>query len=119
MRYLPRPGRETTSANEYSGSWKLPSSGAGVLRRYLLQSFQELLGRTHFFKPLLFRLKLRRMYASASAAQFYRVLQMQHLVIDDVLNHISRNLGMIEHAAHHDGIVRRIIVAQPIACTLA
>src|SRR5947207_3163737 len=43
------------------------------------------------------------------------MLQVQHLVIDEVFNGISRNVRTIKDAADHDGIVRRIVVSQALA----
>src|SRR5581483_5792384 len=50
------------------------------------------------------------MHASSAAAQLDRMLQVQHLVIDDVLQNIMRHRGMVEDAADDDGIVRRVVV---------
>ena len=47
------------------------------------------------------------------------MLEVKHLVIHDVLDRETGNPGMVEDAAHHDGIVRRIVVAQAIAGMVA
>ena len=65
-------------------------------------------------KPLLC-LEFRRVYAAAAAAQFYRMLQVEHLVIDDVFDRVARNPRLVEDAAYHDGVVGGIVVAEPVA----
>src|SRR5947209_16132294 len=40
---------------------------------------------------------------------------MQHLVVDDVFQHVSRYGGMIKNAANDDRIVRRIVVSENAA----
>ena len=47
------------------------------------------------------------------------MLQVQHLVIDNVLNSAPRHMGVIEDAAHDDGVVRRIVVAEGAARMVA
>ena len=79
------------------------------------QPLQERVRLGHPRKHFLFRLELRRVHASPAPTQSYRMLQMQHLVVDDVLQHVARHLGMIEYAADDDRVVRRIVVAQDAA----
>jgi len=47
------------------------------------------------------------------------MLQVQHFVVEDVLNRRTGNSGMIEDAADYDRIVRRIVMAKSIAGTIA
>ncbi len=59
------------------------------------------------------------MHAPAAASQPDRVLEVQHLVIDDVLHRELGDSRVIEDAAHHDGVVSGIVMPQPVACVLA
>src|SRR5207302_10637949 len=63
-----------------------------------------------------FCLELRRVHAPAAAAQLYRMLQVQHLVIHDVIEYVRGHRRMVEDAADDDGIVRRIVVPENPAC---
>src|SRR5579871_3409680 len=83
-----------------------------------LQSLQECLRLFHARKQLLFRLKLCRMDAAAAAAQFDRMLQVQHFVIKDVLQDIAWHSGVIENPADDDGVVRGIVMPQAVAGAL-
>ena len=74
--------------------------------------FQELLYFVQLGEEFFFRLKFGRVHTAAAAAQSYRVLEVEHLVIHDVLDGGAGNAGMVEDAAHHDGIVRRVVVAR-------
>src|ERR1051326_4709269 len=58
------------------------------------------------------------MDASAASAHLDRMLQVKHLVIDNVLNGKARNAGVVEYPADHDCIMRRIVMSQPVARTL-
>ena len=62
-------------------------------------------------KEFLFRLEFRRMHASAAAAKLHGMLEVEHLVIDDVLHCVARNPGVVEDTAHDDGVVGRIVMA--------
>ena len=55
------------------------------------------------------------MHAPAAAPQLHRMLQVQHLVVDDVFEYISGYRRVIEDATDDDGIVRRIVVAEDAA----
>jgi hypothetical protein len=66
-------------------------------------------------EKLFFCLKVGRVHTAAAAPKSYRMLEVEHLVIHDVFDGETGNPGMIEDAAHHDGIVRGIIVAEAIA----
>lgn len=49
---------------------------------------------------------------SPAAAELYGVPQMEHFMVDKILNGIERYERGIENAADDDGVMRRIIVAQ-------
>src|ERR1700728_674776 len=76
------------------------------------QSLQKSVGLCPVRKQLLLRLKLDRVHASAASPQPDGMLQMKHLVVDDVFQHVRRHGKVIENAADDDGIVRRVVVAQ-------
>ena len=54
------------------------------------------------------------MDAAAAAVELHRMPQVQHLVINDVLDSISGNRRMIEDPADNDGVVGRVIVAEQV-----
>ena len=68
---------------------------------------------------LLFGLEFRGVHTAAAAAQFYGVLQVKHLVVDDIFDGVARNARVVEDAAHHDGVVGRIVMAEPVASVVA
>src|ERR1700726_2823952 len=70
-------------------------------------------------EQFLLRLKLGGVHAPAAAPQSHRVLQVEHLVIDDVLDRGARNTGMVEDAANDNRIVRGIVVAEAVAGPVA
>ncbi len=59
------------------------------------------------------------MHTPAATSQPHRVLEVQHLVIDDVLHCEPRDSRVIEDAAHHDGVVGGIVMPQAVARVLA
>src|SRR5207237_4873625 len=83
------------------------------------QVLQELLGVIQVRKELFLGHKLRRMHTTPAASEFDRMLEVQHLVINDVLDSVTRHPRMIEHPAHHDGIMRRIVMVQAVAGMIA
>src|SRR6476646_4929651 len=52
------------------------------------------------------------MHLATAAAKLDGMPQVQHLVIDEILDGIERDARRIENAADDDGVVRGIIVAQ-------
>src|SRR5260370_36524858 len=55
------------------------------------------------------------MHASSAPPQLDRVLQVQHLVEEDVFNRVARHARVVEDAADDDGVVGRVIVAKAAA----
>lgn len=55
------------------------------------------------------------MNTTAAAAKLYRMLKVKHFVIDNVLDGVARYPLVVEGAAHHDGIVSRIIMRKASA----
>ena len=66
-------------------------------------------------KQSLFIMKFPRMYAAAAPPHFHGMLQMQHLVKQNVLDRITRHPRMIKNAADDNRIVRRIVMPQTAA----
>jgi hypothetical protein len=66
-------------------------------------------------KQSLFIMKFPRVHAAAAPPHFYRMLQMQHLVKQNVLDRITRHPRMIKNAADNNRIVRRIVMSQTAA----
>ena len=54
------------------------------------------------------------MNAAAAAVQLYWMLQVQHFVIDEVLNHVMGHVRAIEDTADNDGVVRGIIMTEAL-----
>ena len=55
------------------------------------------------------------MHAPSTPSQLDRVLQMQHLVEEDVFDSVSRDVRVVEDAADDDGVVRGVVVAEAAA----
>jgi hypothetical protein len=53
--------------------------------------------------------------AAASGLHADGMLEVQHLVVEQILDGAARSVGAIEDAADHDGIVGRVIVAEHAA----
>src|SRR6266853_2095541 len=66
-------------------------------------------------KQSLFIMKFPRVYAAATPSHFHRMLQMQHLVKQNVLDRITRHPRMIKNTADDNRIVRRIVMPQTAA----
>src|SRR5512146_533803 len=70
-------------------------------------------------KELFFFLEFLSVNAAPGSAHLHRMPQVQHLVVDEVLDRLSRNARVVEDAAHNDCIVRRVVVAQHVAGVIA
>ena len=70
-------------------------------------------------EEFLLRLKLRRVYAPPATAQSHRMFKVQHLVIQNVLDGITRDSRMIENPAYDNRIVGWIVMAQAVSCVIA
>lgn len=66
-------------------------------------------------EELFFGLELGGMNAAAAAAQFDRVLEVKHFVIDDVFDGVARNARMVEDTANDNGVVGRVVVPEAVA----
>src|ERR1039458_86451 len=61
-------------------------------------------------ETFLFSAKRRRMNAPAASGRLDGMLYVQHLVIEDVLDHHGRNVGAIERSVEHDGMMGDIVM---------
>ena len=80
-----------------------------------LQALEEGVGVGDAREEFFFCLEVGRVHASAAAAQPDGMLQVEHLVVDDVFQHKARDAGMIKDTADDDGIVRRVVVSEDTA----
>jgi len=78
-------------------------------------AFEEFFGSLELWKKPFLGLKFGRMHAAAAASELDRMLEVQHLVINDVIHDIAGNMRVIESAADDDGIVSRVVVAEPVS----
>src|SRR5882762_5483498 len=92
-----------------------PPGGTGETPVAPLNNAQEFVCLLQFRKVLFFCQKFGGMHASPAPPQLDRVLQVQHLMEQDVFDCVARHARMVEDAADHDGIVRRIVVAKAAA----
>jgi len=76
---------------------------------------QKHLGANEFGEQFFLFQKLSRMHASPAPPQLDWVLQMQHLVEEDVFDSIARHAWVVEDAADDDGVVCRVIVPEAAA----
>src|SRR5258708_34220794 len=79
------------------------------------QALQERLRPLQLRKQLLLSLKLGGVYAAPAAAQPDRMLQVEHLVVNDIFHGVARNQELVKDAADDNRIVRRIVVAEDAA----
>ena len=63
-------------------------------------------------EELLLRLELLAMNAAPAAAHLHRMLEVQHLVVQDVLDGVAGHQRMVEDTAHHDGVMGGVVVCQ-------
>src|SRR5229473_1203006 len=76
---------------------------------------QKLLGANEFGEQFFLFLKLPRVHASPTPTQPDRVLQMQHLVKQNVFHGVARHARMVEDAADDYSVVGGIVVAEAAA----
>jgi len=76
------------------------------------QAFQELLCLFELREEFFFFTEGCGMHQPPAAAELHRMPQVQHLMIDKVLNGIKRDTRGIKDAADDDCVMRRIIVAK-------
>lgn len=72
-----------------------------------------------FWKHFLFAPKFAGMHTPAYTSQLHRMLQVQHLVENDIFDGVTRNAGIIKDAADYDRVVCRIVMPQSAARVMA
>src|SRR4030081_3820831 len=92
-----------------------PPGGAGEMAVAPLDHAQEFARLLPFWEALFFRQKFARVHASPAPSQPDWVLQVQHLVKQNVFDRIARHARAVEDAADDDGVVGRIVVAEATA----
>ena len=85
--------------------------------------FRQLLQKPlHFLylgEQLFFCLKFRGVHTAPRTPQSHGMFQVQHLVVNDVIDRVLGNPGMVKNAADYDGIVGRIVVSQAVTLVIA
>src|SRR5262249_17021415 len=76
------------------------------------QVLQILLRRLQMGAQLLFLFDRSRMNAAPAAAQLHGVPQVEHRMVDQILQRVLRARSAVKNATHHDGVVRGIVVSQ-------
>jgi hypothetical protein len=66
-------------------------------------------------KETLFGLKLAGMHTAPAGFDANGMLEVQHLVVEEVLNGAARGVGSVEDATDDDSVVRGVIVAEHAA----
>ena len=84
----------------------------GLLLVQRAQSFQKIFCFFELRKQLFFLLKGRGMHDAPTAAELDGMTQVQHLMIDKILNGIARNARGIKNAAYDNSVMRGIIMAK-------
>src|SRR5689334_25447176 len=55
------------------------------------------------------------MNTATAAVQLHRMLQVKHLVVNEVLDSVSRHIRPIEYTANDDGVVCGIVMSEALA----
>ena len=80
---------------------------------------QELFRMGQVREEVFFCLELARVDTPAAASQFDWVLQVEHLVVEDVLDDEAWNAGIVEYAADDNRVVGGIVVAEAVTGVFA
>src|ERR1700722_19035424 len=89
----------------FAASWRCKTRASS-------DRLQIFLGFLPLGEQAFFHLKLAGMDAAPASADLDWMLQMQHLVIKQILHRITRRSLPVENAAHHNRVVRGIVVAE-------
>jgi hypothetical protein len=73
------------------------------------------LGLFEMREETLLGLELAGVNAAASGFDAHGMLEVQHLVVEKILDGAARSIGAVEDAADHDGVVRGVVVAEHAA----
>ena len=77
-----------------------------------LEAFEVGFGLVELREETLFGLKLARVDAAAAGFDADGVLEVEHLVVEEVLDGTARGVGTVEDAADDDGVVSCVVVAE-------
>src|ERR1039458_1138977 len=59
------------------------------------------------------------MNTPSAPSEFDRMLQVEHFVVEDVLNGVARHARVVEDATDDDGVVGGVVVAETVAGLVA
>src|SRR5262249_50419023 len=90
----------------------LPASSQGTA---VLQAFQQFFGSFEFGKESFLVLKSFGMNAASAAIQLDWMLQVQHLVINEIFHCITRHVCAIEDPADDNCVVGGIVMSKTLA----
>jgi hypothetical protein len=80
-----------------------------------LEALQVGLGGLEFGEEALFGLKFSGVDAAAASFDADRVLEVEHLVVEEILDGAAWSVGAVEDAADDDGVVGGVVVAEHAA----
>ena len=83
--------------------------------RLISEAFEIGFGGFEFGEEAFFGLELAGVYTAATGFDADWVLEVEHLVVEEVLDGAARGVGAVEDAADYDCVVRGVIVAQHAA----
>ena len=83
-----------------------------IRREQALQTFDEGKGFRELREARFVGLEFGRVDAAAQAARLDGVLEVEHLVVEQVLDGVARAGGPVEDAADDDGIVGGVVMAE-------
>ncbi len=86
-----------------SGDWKI------------LQLLEVGFGGIEFGEEALFGLELAGVDAAAAGFDADGMLEVEHLVVEEVFDGAARGVGAVEDAADDDGVVGGVVVAEHAA----
>lgn len=77
-----------------------------------LDTLQECEGFAELWEACFIGFEFAGMDATTKAAHFHGMLEVQHLVVEKILDRVARTRRAIEDSADHDGVVGGIVVSQ-------
>jgi hypothetical protein len=88
------------------------------LKRKALEEFEVGFGGVELGEETLFGLELAGVNAAATGFNADGVLEVKHLVVEEVFDGATGCVGAVEDAADDDGVVRGVVVAEHAACVV-
>jgi hypothetical protein len=79
------------------------------------EAFEVGFGGIEFGEEALFGLELARVDAAASGFDADGMLEVKHLVVQEILDGAARSVGPVEDARDDDGVVGSVVVAEHAA----